>query len=72
MKMARTGLETALFFETPEQICARVFKEVRPRTALPSIDVQFRPFANANSFIRMEGVGPNVVPKSITTYPLLP
>jgi hypothetical protein len=55
VRVARTGLEAALFFETPEQICARVFKEVRPRTALPHIEVRFRPFANANSFIRMEG-----------------
>ncbi len=54
LKVARTGLETALFFETPEQICTRVFKELRPRTALPAIEVKFRPFVNANSFIRME------------------
>jgi hypothetical protein len=51
----RTGLETAVFFETPEQICARVFRELRPRTPLPSIDVRFCPYANANSFIRMHG-----------------
>lgn len=52
--MTRTGLETAIFFETPEQICARIFKQIRPRTALPEITVEFCRFANANSFIRME------------------
>jgi hypothetical protein len=40
-------------FEAPGEICARVFKEVRPRTPLPEIEVKFCPFANANSFIRM-------------------
>jgi hypothetical protein len=50
----RTGLETAIFFETPEQICARVFRELRPRTPLPSIAVNYCEFANANSFIRLE------------------
>ncbi len=53
--MPRTGLETAIFFETPDQICARVFRQLRPRTPLPSITVEFCAFANANSFIRMEG-----------------
>lgn len=52
--MTRSGLETAIFFETPEQICARIFKQIRPRTALPAITVEFCRFANANSFIRME------------------
>lgn len=53
-QVPRTGLETAIFFETPEQICARVFRELRPRTPLPSIRIEFCAFANANSFIRME------------------
>jgi hypothetical protein len=44
----------ALLFETPEQIFARVFQEIKPRTPLPAIQVVFQPFANANSFIRME------------------
>jgi hypothetical protein len=48
-------LESALFFETAEQIYARVFRLVRPRTPVPPIRVEFCPFANANSFIRMEG-----------------
>lgn len=52
--MPRTGLETAIFFETPVEICTRVFKQLRPRTPLPEIEVRFCSFANANSFIRME------------------
>ena len=48
-------LESTLFFETPQEIYLRVFRELKPRTAAPRIDVKFRPFANANSFIKMAG-----------------
>ena len=47
------GLESVLFFETPEQIYARVFRELKPRTPLPGIRVEFCRFANADSFIRL-------------------
>ncbi len=47
-------LESALFFETVEQIYARVFHNLRPRTPVPRITVQFRRYANANSRIRLE------------------
>jgi SprT-like family. len=47
-------VETALFFETPEEICRRVFHDLKPRTPLPAFQVEFREFANANSFIRLE------------------
>jgi hypothetical protein len=47
-------LETALFFETPEQIYARVFRQLKPRTPVPQVRVSFCEFANANSFIRLE------------------
>jgi hypothetical protein len=47
-------LETALFFETPEQIYARVFRQLKPRTPAPEVRVTFCEFANANSFIRLE------------------
>jgi hypothetical protein len=47
-------VESALLFETPEQICARVFRQLRPRTPLPEIRVSFRRFANANSLVRLE------------------
>ena len=43
------GVESALFFETPEQIYLRVFQALKPRTPITRIEIQFRPFANANS-----------------------
>jgi hypothetical protein len=50
-------LQTAIFFETPEEILARVFREFRPRTALPQLRVTFCKFANANSFVRWDEAG---------------
>ena len=47
-------LQSAIFFETPEQIFARVFKELRPRTNTPAVHIEFCKFANANSFVRWE------------------
>lgn len=47
-------LESTLFFETPEQIWARVFRLIRPRTPVPYIEVQFRRFANVNSSVRLD------------------
>jgi hypothetical protein len=47
-------LESALFFETPAEICRRVFQDLKPRARPPEFTVKFCPFANANSFIRME------------------
>lgn len=37
-----------------EQIFARVFGEMRPRTPLPSIQIEFREYANANAQVRWE------------------
>lgn len=37
-----------------EQIYARVFREMKPRTPLPQIEVQLRKYANANAQIRLE------------------
>ena len=48
------GLQTSLFFETPEEIYERVFRQVKPRTAMPELRVEFCRFANADSFIRLE------------------
>ena len=45
---------SAVLFETPEQVYARVFREIRPRAAMPEFKIIYRRFANANSFIRME------------------
>jgi len=48
------GIQAALFFETPEEIYARVFRELKPRVPLPHLCVEFCRFANPNSFIRLE------------------
>lgn len=48
------GLQSSLFFETPEEIYARVFRELKPRTPLPEFRVEFCRFANADSFARLE------------------
>jgi hypothetical protein len=47
-------LETALFFETVEQIYERVFRTIKPRTPVPRITIRFRKYANANSRIRLQ------------------
>jgi hypothetical protein len=47
-------IQTALFFETPEEIFARVFGEIRPSLAHPEVTIQYRRYANANSSIRLE------------------
>jgi hypothetical protein len=47
-------VESALFFETPEQLYERVFRLIKPRTPPPEFGVAFRRFANANSNIRLE------------------
>lgn len=44
--------QTTLFFETVEQIYRRVFRDLKPRTPAPHFVVEYRPFANVNSFIR--------------------
>jgi hypothetical protein len=52
--LAVSGIQSALLFESPEEIYARVFREFKPRTPLPRIAVEFCRFANADSFIRLE------------------
>jgi hypothetical protein len=46
-------VETALFFETAGQIYARIFRQLKPRTPLPEIQVQFKKYANADSRIAL-------------------
>jgi len=48
-------VEAALFFESIEQIYARVFLTLKPTLAPPAINVRFRKYANANSRIRLQG-----------------
>lgn len=45
-------VQSTLLFESIEQIYARVFRELRPRTALEAIEIRYCRFANVNSFIR--------------------
>jgi len=45
---------SALLFETPAEIYARVFRALKPRSPLPEIQVEFRRYANADSSIRLE------------------
>ena len=49
VSLNKMQVETALLFESVEQIYARVFRTLKPRTPLPSISVQYRRYANANS-----------------------
>jgi hypothetical protein len=53
-KLVPQDVQTSLFFETAEEIYARVFRQLKPRTPAPEIRVEFRRFANADSFIRLE------------------
>jgi hypothetical protein len=48
------NVASALFFETPAAIFERVHREIRPRSPVPRIDLQFKPFANADSRVRLE------------------
>jgi predicted metal-dependent hydrolase len=48
------GLQASLFFETPEEIYARVFSMLKPRTIVPGLRVEFCRFANADSFIQLK------------------
>jgi len=52
--MISDGLQSSLFFETAEEIYARVFHDLRPRTPLPELAVEYCRFANADSFIRLQ------------------
>jgi hypothetical protein len=47
------GIQSAILFETPQDLFLRVFQEIKPRTVPPSIEVEFKAFANANSSIRL-------------------
>ena len=51
------GLESVIFFETPGEIFARVFRELKPRTSPPAVRVEFRKFANANSSVQWDETG---------------
>ncbi len=50
-------LQSAIFFETPEEIFTRVFSELKPRTRVPAVRLTFCKFANANSSVRWDDTG---------------
>ena len=49
--------ESAPLFETPGEIYLRVFRALKPRTKPPKIVVEFRRFANADSYARIDEAG---------------
>jgi len=51
--IASESLPALLFFETPEQIYARVYRTLRPRAPLPELSVEFCQFANADSSVSL-------------------
>jgi hypothetical protein len=53
LHLGKMQVEAALFFETIEEIYARVFQAVRPRTPVPEILVRYKRYANANSRISL-------------------
>jgi hypothetical protein len=48
------NVESALFFESAPELFRRVHRELRPRTPVPQIDVEYKAFANANSDVRLD------------------
>jgi hypothetical protein len=48
------GAAPAVILTPAAQIFERVFRLMRPRTALPSIEVEFKTYANANAQIRLD------------------
>jgi predicted metal-dependent hydrolase len=51
------NIASALFFESATELFRRVHREIRPRTAVPAIEVEYKRFANANSDVRLDGGG---------------
>lgn len=51
--MGEVQVESAVLFETPEQICRRVFRTLCPATAVPEIRIEFCRFASATSLARL-------------------
>src|ERR1700685_2020361 len=49
------NVESSLFFESAPELFRRVHREIRPRTPVPEIEGEYKPFANANSDVRLDG-----------------
>jgi len=48
------NVASSLFFESPPELFRRVHREIRPRTQVPHIEVEYKRFANANSDVRLD------------------
>lgn len=48
-------VESALLFETPDEIFQRVYRLLEPGTSAPQVDIAFRPFTSATSRVRRRG-----------------
>lgn len=46
-------MQTSLLFESVQEIFLRVFRELRPRTPQPEFSIQFYPYTNIDSTIRL-------------------
>ncbi|MFL6414080.1 MAG: SprT-like domain-containing protein [Bryobacteraceae bacterium] len=47
-------MQTAIFFESLEEIYGRIYRSMNPRANLQEVSVRFRRYANANSRIRLD------------------
>lgn len=47
-------MQTAIFFESLEEIYGRIYRSLNPHASLREVSVRFRKYANANSRIRLE------------------
>jgi hypothetical protein len=52
--LSPVSLSSALFFEAPPEIFRRVHREIRPRTPIPAITIEYKQFANPDSHVRLE------------------
>lgn len=46
-------VQSALLFETPGEIWARVYRALRPRAVIPDIQVRFKKFVDAHTYVRL-------------------
>jgi hypothetical protein len=51
---SKSSVQTAIFFETLEEIYGRIYRSMNPRAYLREVSVRFRKYANANSRIRLD------------------
>ena len=52
---SKSSVQTAIFFESLEEIYGRIYRSLNPRANLQDVSVRFRKYANVNSRIRLDG-----------------